>query len=250
MKTITIILTIFFSQYCFAQSSIDDGRYINIYSGITSLSSNVSGSGFSSELPGKSGPMLGADVSYQFKDSSARVNFFYEHGSNSVNSPSGLTPSQITMSKNQYTLMVSFVPVDSGMFQNLRLGLGYSVLMQGGDDTSPNNISTMQSSQGLLLHASYEIKAGDSFIIQPGLGIYLPYQISEKSQVSGNNPKFMGTELKLTVDYLISDSFSIFAGVEYNRYQANFDGTGSRGTSSAQDVRTDLALPLGFKLGY
>lgn len=250
MKTITVLFAMLFGHFCFAQSSIEDGSYINIYSGVTSQASQVSGAGFSSEIPGKNGSLLGADVSYQLKDSSARINFEYEHGSNSVSAPPGITPSQVTMSKTHYTLMGSFIPAESGALRNLRLGVGYSVLIQGADDTSPNNIVTMQSTQGLLLHAAYGMFISESLIVEPSLRIYLPYQISEKSQVSGNNPKFIGTEFKLTADYLLSDSFSFFAGVGYNRYQANFDGTGSRGTSGAQDVRTDLSLPLGFKLGY
>lgn len=250
MKTLFLTtLLLLLGTSTFAQS-VEEGKYIAIQSGYSFLSSNLSGSGFNSDLPGKGGFLYGIDFSYQNPDSSTQYNFKYDKAEIDQSAPSGVTPSSLSVFREEFRFLVSISPWDSGKLESLRIGFGYGVLQTGATNTSPNNVLTKQSSQGLLFNAVYKTKLKSDFSLLSEFLIYLPHQIKESQQITGYNPKFIGTEVKFTAEYPLSDDIVGFAGASYRIDQVSYDGSVSRGVTDGKDTRTQFAIPVGIKIGY
>ncbi len=250
MKTLFLTtFTVFVSFSAHAQS-VEEGRYIGLQSGYGILSSSLSGSGFNSDLPGKGGLLYGIDFSYQNSDSETQYNIKYDKTSVDQTAPTGVTPTGLSVFREEVRFLISISPWDSGRFENVRIGLGYGILQTGATDTSPNNVLTKQSSQGLLFNASYKTKLKSDWSMLSEFLIYLPHQIKESQQITGYNPKFIGAELKFLAEYPLSDDIIGFAGASYRMDQVSYDGSVSRGVTSGQDTRTQLAIPVGIKIGY
>ncbi|MBL7672358.1 MAG: hypothetical protein JNM39_17895 [Bdellovibrionaceae bacterium] len=233
-----------------AAAQVEDGRYIAVQSGYGILSSNLSGAGFNSSLPGKGGILYGVDLSYQNQDSGTQYNLKYDKVAVDMTAPSGVTPTSISVFREELRFGASIAPWDSGVFEHLRLGLGYAMLTTGGTDTSPNNVLTKQSSQGIFVSALYKMKIETDWVILPELLIYLPHQVKESQQITGYNPKFIGYELKLSTEYSLSDDIVGYVGISYRTDQVSYDGLVNRGVTGGQDTRTLIAIPVGIKIGY
>jgi hypothetical protein len=250
MKNLFLTTLLLLTSFSVNAQSVEDGRYVGIHSGYGILSSSLSGSGFNSDLPGKGGLLYGIDFSYQNPDSGAQYNLKYEKTAVDQAAPSGVTPTNLSIFREEFRFAVSFAPWDSGKFENLRIGFGYGILQTGATETLPNNVLTKQSSQGLLFNVSYKMKMKSDWSMLSEFLIYLPHQIRESQQVTGYNPKFLGAELKLLAEFPLSDDIVGFAGASYRMDQVNYDGSVSRGVTGGQDTRTLLAIPVGIKIGY
>lgn len=246
MSRLLLFSIIFFGAPALCQI-IDDGRYVSAYGGYGILSSELSGSGFNTELPSRGGLSYGADISYQRPDSDAWFDLSYAKTSVDQSAPNGVTPQQISTYLEDWRFIFSFAIPNSDKF---RIGLGYGFLKSGGTSTSPNNVLTTQTSQGLIVNASYIWQLKTNLELRSGLLIYLPHQVSESDQVTGHNPRYLGAEAKVSMEYVLSGPFVAFTGVSYRRDQVSFSGTGSRGVSGGKDVRTIWTIPLGIKIGY
>jgi hypothetical protein len=250
MKTLIVFISfLFVGNFVFAQS-VEEGRYLAIRSGYGLLSSSLAGSGFNSELPSKGGVIYGVDMSCQNLDSDTWYKLSYDKISVDQVAPSGVNPSNISIYREEIRFVVSFAPWDAGALEKLRLGIGYSFLESGGPNTSPNNILTTQTSQGLILNALYSSKFKSKYVLQTEFLIYLPHQIRESQQVTGYNPKYIGAELKVTADYALSEDILGFVGLSYRYDQVSFSGSVNRGVTGGQDTRTMFAIPIGIKIGY
>ncbi len=250
MKTLFLTTLTFFIGFSASAQSVEEGRYIGIHSGYGILSSSLSGSGFNSDLPGKGGLLYGIDFSYQNPDGSTQYNLKYDKAAVDQTAPSGVTPTNLSVFREEFRFVIYFLPWDSGRFENLRIGFRYGSLQTGANDTSPNNVLTKQSSQGLLFNAAYKMKLKSDWTLLSEFLIYLPYQIKESSQITGYNPKFIGAEIKFLAEYPLSDDIVGFAGASYRMDQVSYDGSVSRGVTGGQDTRTQLAIPVGIKIGY
>ncbi len=250
MKKIkTTILSLIICQTLNAQSA-EDGRYVSIYSGYSLLSSNLSGTGFNADLPQKGGPLYGFDLAYQSADTSALYILKYSSIHTEQSSPTGITPSKMRIDREDYSFIGSFTPWDSGALENLRLGIGYGFLQSAGTNTSPNNVLTKQRSQGALFLLSFNSKLPSDWSVLSELLIYLPHQVKESNQVTGYNPQFISTELKLVAEYIFTDNSILFGGVGYRSDQVSYNGSVSRGVTDGKDKRTLLSFPVGIKFGY
>ncbi|MBX3034495.1 MAG: hypothetical protein KF865_11275 [Bdellovibrionaceae bacterium] len=251
MKATLILIMLFgFSWTVHAQSSIEEGRFVSLYSGYGMLSSDLSGSGFNSNLPARGAGIFGASASYQGSESNARFSVDYNRIAASYNSPSGISPGSISLTREEFSFLATFAPWENGKVENLRLGIGYEYLKSAGSDTLPNNVVNRQTSQGILLSLSYLEKFGSDFSLLGEIRLYLPHQISEGPQTTGYNPKMMGEEARLIGEYLFSESMSVFTGVTYRQDQVSFDGSVDRGVTGGRDTRTLIAFPVGLKVGY
>lgn len=250
MKTLFLTTLMMLASFSARAQSVEEGRYIGLQSGYGMLSSSLSGSGFNSDLPGKGGLLYGIDFSYQQPDSEIQYNLKYDKTSVDQTAPSGVTPTSLSVFREEFRFVISISPWDSGRFENLRIGFGYGILQTGATDTSPNNVLTKQSSQGLLFNATYKTKLKSDWSVLSDFLIYLPHQIKESQQITGYNPKFIGVELKFLAEYPLSDDIIGFAGASYRIDQVSYDGSVSRGVTGGQDTRTQLAIPVGIKIGY
>lgn len=250
MKTLfltTLMMLVGSSAYA---QSVEEGRYIGLQSGYGMLSSSLSGSGFNSDLPDKGGLIYGIDFSYQNPDSETQYNLKYDKTSVDQTAPTGVTPTSLSVFREEFRFVISISPWDSGKFENLRIGFGYGILQTGATNTSPNNVLTKQSSQGLLFNASYKMKLKSDWSMLSEFLIYLPHQIKESQQITGYNPEFIGAEIKFLAECPLSDDIVGFAGASYRMDQVSYDGSVSRGVTGGQDTRTQLAIPVGIKIGY
>lgn len=250
MKTLIVAAITTFVSFSASAQSVEEGRYVGLHLGYGMLSSSLSGSGFNSDLPDKGGLLYGIDFSYQNPNEEAQYNLKYDKTTVDQTAPTGVTPTSLSVFREEFRFLVSISPWDSGRFENLRIGFGYGILQTGATNTSPNNVLTKQSSQGLLFNASYKTKLKSDWSIISEFLIYLPHQIKESQQITGYNPKFIGAELKFLAEYLLSDDIVGFAGASYRLDQASYDGSVSRGVTGGQDTRTQLAIPFGIKIGY
>lgn len=250
MKTLFLTTLLILTSFSAHAQSVEEGRYIGLQSGYGILSSSLSGSGFNSDLPGKGGLLYGVDFSYQNPDSGTQYNLKYDKAAVDQTAPSGVTPTSLSVFREEFRFVVSISPWDSGRFENLHIGFGYGILQTGATDTSPNNVLTKQSSQGLLFNAAYKMKMKSDLSLLSEFLIYLPHQIKESQQITGYNPKFIGAELKFSAEYPLSDDIVGFGGVSYRIDQVSYDGSVSRGVTGGQDTRTQLAIPVGIKIGY
>lgn len=250
MKTLFLSSLLLFTGFSTFAQSVDEGRYIAIQSGYGILSSSLSGTGFNSDLPNKGGFLYGVNLSYQNQDSGTQYNLQYDKVAVDLSAPSGVTPASLSIFRQELRFTVSIAPWDSGSFENLRLGVGYAILETGGTNTSPNNVLTNQSSQGLLLNASYKMKIKSDWLVLPEILIYLPHQVKESQQVTGYNPKFIGYELKVSGEHPLSDDIVGYAGISYRTDQVSYDGSVNRGVTRGQDTRNLITIPVGIKIGY
>ncbi len=161
-----------------------------------------------------------------------------------------MTPTNLTLFREEFGFVISISPWDSGNFENLSLGLGYGILQTGATETAPNNLLTKQSSQGLRFNAVHKTKLKSDWSILSEYLIYLPHQIKESQQITGYNPKFISAELKFLAEYPITDDIVGFVGASYRIDQVSYDGSVSRGVTGGVDTRTQVAIPVGIKIGY
>lgn len=250
MKTLFLTTLMMLASFSTKAQSVEEGRYVGLQSGYGMLSSSLSGSGFNSDLPNKGGLLYGIDFSYQNSDSETQYNLKYDKTSVDQMAPSGVTPTSLSVFREDFRFVISISPWDSGKFENLRIGFGYGILQTGATNTSPNNVLTKQSSQGLLFNASYKMKLKSDWSMLSEFLIYLPHQIKESQQITGYNPKFIGAEIKFLAECPLSDDIVGFAGASYRMDQVSYDGSVSRGVTGGQDTRTQLAIPIGIKIGY
>lgn len=250
MKNLRLTLTILFLSPALFAQSIEEGRSISAYSGYTLQSSKLSGTGFNSELPGKGSLLYGFDFSYQGQQNPTRYIFKYSTANGEQSAPSGLSPSKLTVQREEYSFQASLALWDSGILENLRLGLGYAYLQSGATDTSPNNVLTKQTTQGVLFGLSYTSKFSSDLSLISDFLIYLPHQFNESSQVTGYNTRYIGTEIKFVAEYLFADNAAVFGGMIYRLDQASFDGSVNRGVTGGVDARTVFTIPIGLKFGY
>jgi hypothetical protein len=230
--------------------TFESGRYLQINSGYGMFSSALTGAGFNADIPGKFDFIYGLSFSFQSPDSGTRFLLDYDKTSNEQNAPSGLSPSSITLTREEFKFLVSVTPWQENRLQNLRLGLGYGLLKSGATDTLPNNVLSNQVSQGLHLFANYKMNYKPQWNLILEGGLYLPHQIKESSQVTGNNPKYLGLEASAQADYSWLQNFIIFFGANYRIDQVSYDGTASRGVTSGKDTRTLFTIPVGIKISY
>lgn len=246
---LTIIALLLIPATLFAQT-IEEGRYISVYSGYSLQSSKLSGTGFNSELPGKGSLLYGFDFSYQGQQNPTRYIFKYNTSNGEQSAPSGLTPSNLSVHREEYMFQTSLALWDSGALENLRIAIGYAYLQSGATDTTPNNVLTKQSTQGAILSLSYASKISSDLVLVSDFLIYLPHQLSESSQVTGYNPRYFGAELRLNAEYMLTDNAAVFGGISYRSDQASFDGSVNRGVTGGVDTRTAFSIPIGLKFGY
>lgn len=227
----------------------DNDQFVALQYGYGMLSSKLSGTGFNSDLPSQGNFFPGIEVSKR-SDSKMSYSVNYEKFAVDLTPPSGLTPSSISIFREELKFMATTPMIGSGPFESLRLGLGYQFLKSGGTNTSPNNILTTQSSQGLVLKATYSTDHKTTQLFTYDFLIYLPHQIKESEQMTGYNPKYLGYELNVTVQRTLSENMVGFTGLCYQVDQASFDGAGTRGVSGGNDTRTFMTIPIGIKIGY
>lgn len=247
MRTFLILLLFFIFSKVNAQS-VSENRYISLFTGYGALSSQLTGSGFNAELPAKGGMLYGLEASYQPKNDYNQYLLKYERISVEQDSPGGVSPSTMSTFREEIRFMFKFSPWDSGKLEKLRLGIGYALLESGGTITSPNNVITKQSSQGIVLNGSYDFEAPHDIILTPEVSLYLPHRFSESQQSTGYSSNYVGIELKLNIEHAFTDSIQGFFGISYRVDKVSFDGSGDRGVTSAKDERTYFSVPVGIKI--
>lgn len=242
-----LVLFLFFIFSEVNAQDASDNRYISLFTGYGALSSQLTGSGFNADMPAKGAMLYGLEASYQPKNDYNQYILKYEKISADQDSPSGVSPSKITTSREEIRFLFKFSPWDSGKFEKLRLGIGYAFLESDGTITSPNNVVTKQNSQGIVLNGSYVFEVHD-IILTPEISFYLPHRFRESQQTTGYNPNYIGFELKLNAEHAFTDSLMGFIGVTYRLDTVSFDGSGDRGVTSAKDERTYFSIPMGIKI--
>lgn len=250
MKTIIFALLLLqMSLNCNAES-VEDGRYLGIYSGYGMNSSSLTGTGFNATLPAKGAAIYGGEISYQGSDSETLYSLKYEKSSYSMNAPTGVTPTSLSGYREDVRLMVFVAPWDSGTFENVRIGFGYGILRTGATDTISYNVLNNQTSQGPMFSIGHKLKFKSDWALQSSLLVYLPHRVIESPQITGTNGQMLGAEAKLSLDYLISENIMAFLGVSYRMDRASYSGLETRGVTNGVDTRTYIAIPIGLKIGY
>lgn len=229
----------------------DEGnRYILVHSGYGISSSSLSGSGFNSTLPEKSGPLYGFDIAYKMNNIEPQFFLKYKKASAAFSGPTEVTPNQLSIFREEFRIGTNFGIWDTSFLENFRLGIGYATLKTGGTHTLPNNILTHQSTQGFFIQASYKYFIDMDKSITPEILFYLPHHIQESEQITGYNPKLESYEIKTLFEIQIFDNLVGQTGISYRIDRSIFEGSGNRGVIAGQDKRTYIEIPIGFKISY
>lgn len=247
MKTIYHLIFFFYISNAYAYSLSEDS-YVSLFSGYGALASELSGSGFNSELPVNTGALYGIEASYQPESSFNQYILKYQKTSGDQNSPNGITPVSISTSREELRLLTQFSPWDSGIFENVKIGIGYAFLGSHGSVTSPNAVVTNQNSQGVILSAACVFEISDDMVVMPETSIYLPHRLSESQTSTGHNPNFIGLELGAKIENSLTNNVHGFIGAIYRLDEVSFDGTGDRGVTNGKDTRTYFSAPVGLKI--
>lgn len=228
---------------------LNPGNFLALHSGYGVHSSSLTGTGFNSDLSGAMGLIYGAEFSH-LSETGIQFRIKYDKATADQEAPAGITPTNITVTREEFRFLASVSAWESGEPDILRLGAGYSFIQNGATDTLPNNVLTKQSSQGLILNATSLYKFNPLWSLESEVLIYLPHKVQESPQVTGYNPNFVGAEIKFAVDYVFSEQLVGFIGASYRLDQVSYEGTVDRGVTNGQDSRTLLAFPVGLKIGY
>ena len=252
MKKIFLFTCLVFLAHVAQAKSVDQGQYVALEAGYGQTSSSLTGTGFNSDLPGKAGLVTGLDLSYRNQENDIGYNFEYQNIDSKATAPASLTPSDVSLTREEIKFLISFSPWSSPELENLRLGLGYGYLKSTATKTLPNNIVTEQISQGAIFNATWaaELESQPEVLLNYEALIYLPHSVRESAQVTGYNPSYLGVEVRITAEYSFWNNTLAYAGVGYRTDQVSFDGSVSRGVTSGKDVRATLTIPVGIKFGY
>jgi hypothetical protein len=224
------------------------GPSIDIKGGLSTLSSKLDGNGFANDLGGDRGFTYDVDLSYGWEDG-FRIHLKYAHANGKFDAPSGTTPALIDAARSEYKLYGTVTPFDSGWTRRFRFGVGYGVVNYVVDQNSPV-VVTSQYSQGVSAMVDYDISFSDSWGVTLKALAYLPHSFTEKQVSTGFNPKYLGQEVAMQLNWQIKEDLLIYFAPSYRTDTVRFTGSGNRNVSAATDVRTTILFPLGLKLDF
>lgn len=249
MKIVYLLILFFFISNANAYS-LNEDSYVSLFSGYGVLASELSGSGFNSDLPANGGTLYGIEGSYQPDSSFNQYLFKYERIAVDQNSPNGISPENMSTSREELRLLTKFSPWDSGILENVKIGVGYAFLASKGSATLPNAVVTNQHSQGVILNAAYVFEISDDTVVMPEASVYLPHRFSESLKSTGHNPNYIGLEVGSKIESTFTDNIHGFIGAIYRIDEVSFDGAGDRGVTNGNDTRIYFSVPVGLKIVF
>lgn len=224
---------------------------LRLFGGITSESNSLKGGGFQSELPIQEGNLKGAELLFTPSGNELTYRIRYRRITTQFSTPSGYTPIEITSTQTEIAPSLSY-RIHRGekesFVQSAHLGLGYTFATRETTESTPNAVLTNQSSRGLALYARIDHNLGADFSAEFNASAYLPNSFYEKGALTGNHRSTLGWEFQLNGVYAVSPYVQISLGVAVIQQVNQFSGTGSRGSSDAQEISRTIAVPLELRI--
>ena len=216
------------------------------------LMTELNGQGFRNDATSEVGNGFILHIDHSLDQKSLRAGFKYSQSSVDMDAPSSLSPSTIEVAREDFLFYMKAKPFSESAYADLRLGLGYYIFKYDADATTPNVLVTDQSLQGFLFSIDTDYVFNSSLILNYGANFYLPFKFNEEKSSTGEFREYYALELSALIDYSLGQTsdFAVSAGVSLRRDFAKFEGSGSRGSENAEDVRTSFRVPFGIKYSF
>ncbi|MFS4459897.1 hypothetical protein [Bdellovibrio sp. HCB2-146] len=214
--------------------------------GATAITANeVTGSGFNAKQPDTMMLNYGLNVKNKPTGSWVFIIFDYNVTSGQQKVATGLTPSEVSVQRQEYALTLLSEPFFSTAWGQVQASIGYKMVDYSVDETTPNvaltNLNTRGPTGSLKLKNDF---ANQTDSLEADLEIYFPHHIRESDVTTGSNPSALGAEVQLKFNHKITPRWQLSLGLNYQYETIQFEGTGSRGTVNATDVRTQFTIPI------
>lgn len=218
---------------------------VAVRGGTAMIASEATGSGFTVQQP--EAMMLNYGIKIKNKPAESWVSILLDYNvtSGDQDVASGLTPTKISVERREYSFELLSEAFFTNDWGNFRAGVGYKMVDYSADETTPNAAVTSLNIRGPT--ASLKIKkefANQTDALDSDLRLFFPHHIRESGVVTGSNPSAWGAELQIKFAHRILPQWQISLGLNYQYESISFEGTGTRGTVDATDIRTQFTLPI------
>ncbi len=224
------------------------GYSVDLQAGLSSLAAKLEGDGFASDLTADQGLAYGVDLGYGWNNG-FRLHLKYNRADGTFDPPASTTPETVDAKRTEYGLYGDMAPFQESRLSGLRLGLGYTIMIYEAEASTPP-VVTEQHTQGLMLSAAHDVHFNDHWSLTVKGLLYLPHSFNEKNISTGTNPKYMGRELDLFINWKLREDLKLYLAMLYRQDIVHFDGSSSRGVTGATDTRTTIQYPIGVRFDF
>ncbi len=209
-------------------------------------------SGFTAELPNRAGAVFGGEVRYQRESSPWSLGASYYHTKFEFDGyGENLTPSASKLRRNQFSLAAGlhmFRYAESSWLKELRLGLGYTVLLLNSDETTPNPVLPTQTSLGLHITSGVTHQLAEEWNFDGSVDFFLPHSFVEKTPKTGFFESAWTFGLSAIVEHHLKKGLWIGTGLRFRLEKHYFSGTGPRGSVDAVETFQGFQIPLQLRV--
>ncbi|GEM_PF-5293300 len=231
------------------QAKIDPARNrVSIHAGPSFWGYRLRGSGFNATLPLTSGSTIGLRANRDL-DLNWRAFVYGAKTGAEFSGLTGLTPSAISLRQYQLSLGFSYDPKFEGVFEGVRLEVGYGVQWSRADLTSPNAAVSPNDLAGPTLGVSYEKPLRD-LKLRTSLTLWFAHWFRETRLKTGSVENLIQFQWSLEVGYPVTQSLTAFMGTAVSLEKQGFSGSGDRGVTNAGQTTTIVSFPIRLEVQF
>lgn len=209
-------------------------------------------SGFTAELPNRAGAVFGGEVRYNRSNSPWSLGAsFYHTKFEFTGYDTDLTPPASKLRRNQISLSAGlhmFRNAENSWLKELRLGIGYTVLLLESDETAPNPVLPTQTSLGLHITTGVTHQFAEEWNFDGGLDFFLPHSFVEKTPKTGFFESAWTVGVSAIVEHHLKKGLWIGTGLRFRLEKHFFSGTGPRGSVDAVETFQGFQIPLQLRV--
>lgn len=209
-------------------------------------------SGFTAELPNRAGAVFGGEVRYQGDNSPWSLGASYYHTKFEFSGyAAALTPATSKLRRDQFSLAAGlqmFRGAQNSWLRELRLGLGYTILLLNSDETTPNAVLPTQRSLGLHITAGVTRQFAEEWNFDGGLDFFLPHSFVETTPRTGFFESAWTVGVSAIVEHHLKKGLWIGTGLRFRLEKHYFSGTGPRGSVDAVETFQGFQIPLQLRV--
>ena len=231
--------------------ALETARTVSMRTGYARLSSSLTGTGFTAELPTRSSLNFGMDATFQSFEKDLGFEFRFERTDVSLTGPSSLTPTEISAHRQDMMFLLTTDPWTVSHAQvRFRPKFGFALTSTGATATMPNEIQTSWNTKSVVAGAIHEWSKNSELMLRSEFLFVLPFSLNESDQVTGHSPTMIGFDARTAANYKFSETLEGYAGIGYRYDRVAFSGEGPRGVNGGTDVRALFSIPVGVRYGF
>lgn len=255
-----MIFSLVFGQNLLAQIKLDSQNFeedepgnekpslqLRAYGGIGSFQIQLQGDGFSYQNSSEVGYAYGIDLKAFVTKQTSFTLIWDQNQANQA--ADGYSPNSFAISRRSLEIFFDFG--ESSGVSRLSYQVGYRNLFWGGGNNTPVAVVNDVDLFGPTFGLGWDYSFSDSPWSFQGRGsLFFPHFGGEKVSNSGFNGERFGFGLSGHLCREVTQSLKLFVGFQMDVLYMSYAGTGSRGISRPQDLRTSFSLPLGLEVTF